>query len=108
MLSISQDIQPLMAFNFGGDEVAHDAWVNSSACNELIENNPELKPDEYTTKNTILHKYFVTKVAEIANAAGLNLAGWEDGLKFNNSAIPRYLYFPIGYLCLTCNILYCI
>ena len=93
---LPQGIQPLMAFNFGGDEVAADAWVNSSACNKLIENNPGLEPDDYTTKNTILHKYFVMRVAEIVHSKGLNLAGWEDGLKFNNSAIPRYLCLPIG------------
>ena len=90
LLSVQfKDIQPLRTFNFGGDEVSHDAWVNSTMCKEMINMNPELEGDMYTSQNTILHQYFVENVSELAQNYSLDLAGWEDGLKFNNSAIKR-------------------
>ena len=85
-----QGIQPLKAFNFGGDEVAGDAWVNSSACDELISSNPDVRPpNNYTKKNTMLHRYFVEKVSDIAYDFGLDIAAYEDGMLFNKTPIER-------------------
>ena len=88
-ITFTKDIQPLEVFNFGGDEVSGDAWVNSTACDDLIARHPELEPDEYTPKNTMLHRYFVQNVSAIAADLGLDVAAWEDGMLFNKTPIAR-------------------
>ena len=85
-----QGIQPLKAFNFGGDEVSGDAWGNSTACDELISKKPDLQPpNDYTEKNTMLHRYFVEMVSNITKDLDLDIAAWEDGLLFNKTPIER-------------------
>ncbi len=71
-----QDIQPLKIFNFGGDEVPHGAWINSTKCHELIANNPDM----ILSTSKLIKEYFVKRVANISNDLGMNLAAWEDGL----------------------------
>jgi hexosaminidase len=61
-------IQDLVAYNFGGDETAHDAWADSPACTSFNMSHEQLM------------EVFVKRVAQITQAEGLSLAGWEDGL----------------------------
>lgn len=79
VLLLHQEIQPLRIFNFGGDEVAKGAWVNSTAC-QTMSNSIKVS----TTK---LKEYFFTRVAELAASKNLNLAAWEDGLMHGGSAV---------------------
>ena len=37
VVNIHNDTQPLTIFHFGGDEVAHGAWINSFACGKLVQ-----------------------------------------------------------------------
>ena len=60
-----QDIQPLDIFNFGGDEVAHTAWVNSTACNNL----------GFSIEKKEIKKHFAERTSKLANDAGMGLAG---------------------------------
>lgn len=82
-----QGIQPLTFFHYGGDETPADAWVESSACKQLIKSNPEYKTPRQ------LKEYFVRQIADITNKLGLNLADWEDGL-LGADGVP----FPRGSL----------
>jgi hexosaminidase len=61
-------IQDLVVYNFGGDETAHDAWADSPAC------------ASFNMSHEQLMEVFVKRVAQITQAEGLSLAGWEDGL----------------------------
>ncbi|XP_046350295.2 uncharacterized protein LOC124131226 [Haliotis rufescens] len=79
VLLLHQEIQPLRIFNFGGDEVAKGAWVNSTAC-QTMSNSIKVS----TTK---LKEHFFTRVAELAASKNLNLAAWEDGLMHGGSAV---------------------
>ena len=79
--TMHEDIQPLTVFNFGGDEVPAGAWESSQPCIDLIASDPEL--DSVAD----LQEYFVLRVAEIAAAEGLDLAGWEDGLMHSSSEV---------------------
>ena len=73
---IHSTIQPLTVFHFGGDEVPEGAWVNSTACNDL------------SSSASYLKEAFVLNVTAIADDAGLDLAGWEDGFtKHEGSAV---------------------
>jgi hexosaminidase len=84
-----EGIRPLTYFHYGGDEMAPEAWVNSSVCEEFTKENPYY--------NTTRHRkeYFVRRVATIAHDLKLNLAGWEDGLigddevPYNRSSLPN-------------------
>jgi hexosaminidase len=67
LMAIHSGIQPLMTFNFGGDEVPNGAWVNSTSCMGSDNSTDEMKLE------------FVLRVAQIVNDVGLDLAGWEDG-----------------------------
>ncbi|CAL1546612.1 unnamed protein product [Lymnaea stagnalis] len=64
-------IQPLKVFHFGGDEVAKGAWVNSSACAQLLRSGVNLKRE------------FTRRVAEITK--DVTLGAWEDGLMDHES-----------------------
>ncbi|XP_012942012.1 uncharacterized protein LOC101851597 [Aplysia californica] len=61
-----QDIQPLKVFHFGGDEVAHGAWVNSTACRHHVARKENLKRE------------FTRRVSDVTK--DLTLGAWEDGL----------------------------
>ena len=63
-------IQDLRIFNYGGDEVAHGAWQNSSACKDIL----------MMDNATNLQEMFVRNVSIETAKLGLDLAGWEDGL----------------------------
>ncbi|XP_063420578.1 beta-hexosaminidase-like [Mytilus trossulus] len=65
---------PLKIFHFGGDEVAKNAWSNSTSCRRLGFNST--KRNEIRTS---LKKMFAQRVANITHKHGLNLLGWEDG-----------------------------
>ena len=75
-------------FHFGGDEVSPQAWGSSPACDKLLAKRTDLSHPR-ASKTTILHRYFVRKVAAIAQEYGLDIAGWEDGLKYNKAPLPR-------------------
>ena len=77
-MDIHKEIQPLTVYHFGGDEVAHGAWTNSSACNDLAR---ELGLNTSNSKIVDeLKDYFVQRVSNITANHSLDLAGWEDGL----------------------------
>ena len=67
----------LTTYHMGGDEVAKGSWVGSPACQQLIRNHnginavSDLKP------------YFVGRLASLTQQYGLVLAGWEDGLMYD-------------------------
>lgn len=93
VIQMHEDIQPLKVFNFGGDEVPRQAWMESPVCQELF--GEELDHAE-------LAEYFAQRVGNLAHVHGLDLAGWEDGLMsdvetpFNRSAFASdnvYGYF---------------
>ncbi len=68
----------LTTFHMGGDEVGKGAWQQSPACNALF-----AKGEKGVTGVADLKPYFVSKIADITNSRGLNLAGWEDGLMYD-------------------------
>ena len=80
--------QPLKVFHFGGDEVAHGAWVDSPACKALASGVP--------TDRHSLKRRFAEKVAEIVHDEGLDLAGWEDGLMSQGNEPYDLSLFPNG------------
>ena len=90
VVNIHNDTQPLTIFHFGGDEVAHGAWINSIACSKLVQrlglgSSGGKIADE-------LKDYFVQRVANITSNYSLELAGWEDGLMdVNNVPYNRKL-----------------
>ncbi|XP_069102366.1 uncharacterized protein [Argopecten irradians] len=65
--------QPLKVYHYGGDEVPGGAWVNSTACINLLSTLP---PSNDTKQ---LKLYFLNRTAELAFKRGLVLSGWEDG-----------------------------
>ncbi|VDI78298.1 hexosaminidase, partial [Mytilus galloprovincialis] len=69
---------PLNVYHFGGDEVAHTAWVNSTKCHQL-----HLFGDAESIRNE-LKMLFTQRVANITFNHGLNIAGWEDGFNAGN------------------------
>ena len=73
LVKMHKDIQPLKRFHFGGDEVPHTAWLNSSACSTVISSGD--KGD--------IKKHFVAEVSKLAKRHGLGLQAWEDGLMYH-------------------------
>ncbi|GLP97279.1 family 20 glycosylhydrolase [Paraferrimonas sedimenticola] len=71
---------PLDWFHFGGDETPKGAWEGSPSCQALIQ-------DKSNSVNQVadLKAYFSARVSQIAKAKGLNLAGWEDGLMYDQT-----------------------
>jgi hexosaminidase len=68
----------MVTFHMGGDEVGKGAWEQSPACNALF-----AKGEKGVTGVADLKPYFVSKIADITNSRGLDLAGWEDGLMYD-------------------------
>nr|XP_039264037.1 beta-hexosaminidase-like isoform X1 [Styela clava] len=70
-----RDIQPLRVMHLGGDEVASGAWLESNACQDLI-NSGILD----------LKEHFVRKISEIVKNIdeNLTLGLWEDGAMTEN------------------------
>ena len=62
---------PLKAIHVGGDEVPEGAWIGSPACQRLMEENG-------WEDTAMLKDYYVRRVAEIAAAKGVKLAGWQE------------------------------
>ncbi|XP_068706342.1 beta-hexosaminidase-like isoform X2 [Montipora foliosa] len=83
LVTMHNDTQPLTIFHFGGDEVAHGAWINSTACGNLIRRLGLDHSDENVAD--MLKDHFVQRVASITSNYSLQLAGWEDGLMDVNS-----------------------
>lgn len=72
--NMHKDIQPLSIYHFGGDEVAHGAWKQSSACKRLMNSS-------YTLNNVAdLKEYFAERVGAIASKENVDIGAWEDGL----------------------------
>ncbi|WP_397471657.1 family 20 glycosylhydrolase [Rheinheimera sp.] len=68
----------LGTFHMGGDEVAKGSWEGSPACQQLFtqsSNNISTVAD--------LKPYFVSRLAELTQQHKLVLAGWEDGLMYD-------------------------
>ena len=61
----------LPAIHVGGDEVPEGAWIGSPACRKLMEENGWDSP-------AMLKDYYIRKVAEIAAAKGVKIAGWQE------------------------------
>lgn len=72
---------PLETFHFGGDEVAKNAWSNSSTCTNSSFTGT------YSDRRTSMKKYFLERVSNITHSYGVNLAGWEDGF-IEGNGIP--------------------
>lgn len=68
----------LETFHMGGDEVGAGSWTASPACTALF-----AKGEQGVAGVADLKPYFVGKLAQITNARGLALAGWEDGLMYD-------------------------
>lgn len=68
----------LTTFHMGGDEVGKGSWEQSPACKVLF-----VKAEKGVAGVADLKPYFVSKIADITHARGLNLAGWEDGLMYD-------------------------
>ena len=68
----------LAVFHMGGDEVGKGSWTASPACAALF-----AKSEQGVAGIADLKPYFVSKIAAITQARGLNLAGWEDGLMYD-------------------------
>ncbi|CAH1791530.1 unnamed protein product [Owenia fusiformis] len=71
IVRLHEGIAPLKTFIFGGDQVAEGAWLNSTACEKLIES------DEVTSHDNLM-EYFVKRTASIME--GYDLGAWEDGV----------------------------
>ena len=85
LVDLHKDISPLKLFHMGGDEVAHGAWINSTACKNFIVQNKDIDS---------LKKYFATRVSEIVLKYNISFAAWEDGLieenvLFNKAELSR-------------------
>ncbi|OWF40739.1 uncharacterized protein LOC110463418 [Mizuhopecten yessoensis] len=65
--------QPLNIYHYGGDEVPLGAWVNSTACKNILSVLPPSDDSKY------LKLYFLNKTSELAFNRNLSLSGWEDG-----------------------------
>lgn len=78
VVGIHYDTQPLTIFHFGGDEVAHGAWTNSTQCEKLVQSLGLAKSGGRMVDK--LKEYFVQRVSNITADHNLDLAGWEDGL----------------------------
>lgn len=90
VVSMHNDTQPLTIFHFGGDEVAHGAWLSSPACDNLVQNLGLNKSGGKIADE--LKDYFVQRIANITSNYSLQLAGWEDGLMdVNNVPYDRKL-----------------
>lgn len=96
LIEIHKDISPLNVFHMGGDEVAKGAWLNSSACQNLISQNSRIA----SVKD--LKEYFVGKLSNITSKYHVDLAAWEDGLiqeqkVFNRTNLPNSNVFSYAW-----------
>ena len=64
---IHADVQPLEFYHFGGDEVAHGVWTNSTICQEFMQNHTELTKPHGTLLlyNKIIHVNNSTMLPDI-------------------------------------------
>lgn len=85
IIQMHQDIQPLQVFHFGGDEVPEGAWEDSPECERILGGG---------LSTNRLQQLFVRRVSVLANAHGLDLAGWEDGLMRNSDTPYNRSIFP--------------
>ena len=69
---------PFNIYHMGGDEVAKGSWEGSPACQQLIST-----PGNNVNAVKDLKPYFVSRVATLTQKRGLALAGWEDGLMYD-------------------------
>ncbi len=70
--------QTLRIFHMGGDEVASGAWQGSPACQQLF-----AQPGNGVSGVADLKPYFVRQLAQLTARRGIALAGWEDGLMYD-------------------------
>ncbi|XP_032219150.2 beta-hexosaminidase [Nematostella vectensis] len=78
IVRMHQHFQKLKMFHFGGDEVAHGAWTNSTACKNFARRlGLKFSSADIVDK---LKEYFVQRVANITKDESLDLGGWEDGM----------------------------
>lgn len=78
---------PLRIYHFGGDEVAKNAWSNSTTCQKLgfKGTTAEIR--------TNMKKLFAERVSNLTHTYELNLLGWEDGFnKGNGIPFDRKLF----------------
>ena len=74
----------LKTWHTGGDEVPHGVWAQSPVCKDFIRSNENVTHDQ-------LGDYFRSRVGEILEFEGIQLAGWEEiGQTYKNrKAIPN-------------------
>lgn len=74
----------LKTWHTGGDEVPHGVWAQSPVCTDFIRANKNVTHDQ-------LGDYFRSRVGEILEFEGIQLAGWEEiGQTYKNrKAIPN-------------------
>jgi hexosaminidase len=78
---------PLRIYHFGGDEVARNAWSNSTTCQKLGFKGTAAEI------RTNMKKLFAERVSNLTHTYGLNLLGWEDGFnKGNGIPFDRKLF----------------
>ena len=68
----------LNTFHMGGDEVAKGSWQGSPACQQLF-----AQSNDNIGTVADLKPYFVSRLAELTQQHKLVLAGWEDGLMYD-------------------------
>ncbi|XP_052788332.1 uncharacterized protein LOC128223112 [Mya arenaria] len=71
--ALHEDIQPLLFYHFGGDEVPNGVWSESPKCEELLQESPALNVTHG------LKNYFAKRMAALAAMKNISLGGWEDG-----------------------------
>lgn len=69
--------QPLENYHIGADETS-GAWVDSPMCRAMFV-NPENNIDSVAD----LGPYFINRISHILSTKKLNLAAWNDGLKYD-------------------------
>jgi hexosaminidase len=84
LIELHKDIQPLTVFHVGGDEVPHNALVQSPICRQFLDQRPEL--DLHSLK-----RYFLQRVNRLAAGLGVAIQSWEDGLARRDEPPPADL-----------------
>ncbi len=63
---------PLKTIHVGGDEVPEGVWNGSPSCLDLLTQLPQGNPKD------ILTQYFLTRLDNMLDERGIQLAGWEE------------------------------
>lgn len=78
VVGIYYDIQLLIIFYFGGDEVVYGVWINFIQCEKFVQSLGFVKFGGRMVDK--LKEYFVQCVFNIIVDYNFDFVGWEDGL----------------------------